>query len=45
MKSLGFASLSWGKPCFPHVPPSFKDLGLRGAFGGAEAEVIVEEKG
>ena len=43
MKSLGFASLSWGKPCFSHEPPSCKDLGRPVAFGGAPPEVVTQE--
>ena len=28
--SLTFGSLPWGKPCFPHGPPSFRGRCLRG---------------
>jgi hypothetical protein len=44
MRSLACGSLPWGKPCFPHEPPSFTVLALRGAFGGAEAEVVTGEQ-
>ncbi len=38
MKALGCASLPWGKPCFPHEPPSSKARrGLRAAQVSADA--------
>ena len=44
MKSLAFGSLSWGKPCFHHEPPSFTDLGRLVAYGGVPAEVATGER-
>ena len=38
-----FGSLAWGKPSFPHAPPSFNELGRRGAVGGAPAEQLVSK--
>ncbi len=38
--SLAFGSVAWGKPCFPHAPPSFKE---RLAFHAAEIAVNDEE--
>jgi len=38
--SLAFGSVAWGKPCFPHAPPSFK-VGL--AFRGGEIAAKGEE--
>jgi hypothetical protein len=36
-------SLAWGKPCFPHEPPSSKSrFDLRAAQIGAEIEDLAE---
>jgi hypothetical protein len=40
--SLACGSLAWGKPCFPHEPPSFK---LRLALRAAEIAANGEERG
>jgi hypothetical protein len=39
--SLACGSVAWGKPCFPHAPPSFK---LRLTFRAAEIAANGEEK-
>jgi hypothetical protein len=44
MKWFAFGSLQWGKPCFPHEPPSFKDLVRRAAYGRAPDEDVVEAR-
>jgi hypothetical protein len=40
--SLACGSVAWGKPCFPHEPPSSK---LRLAVRAAEIAANGEEKG
>ncbi len=40
--SLACGSLAWGKPCFPHEPPSFK---ARFALRAAEIAANREENG
>jgi hypothetical protein len=41
MKPLGFASLPWGKPCFPHEPPTYKGI-VRAARVGADDAGLLE---